>query len=195
MKPSRFTEEQIIGILRSRSRAIDVRCVPQARDQQRNLLQMEGQIRWPRCIGREAAKVAGRRERQAEEAFGRGHARQRDVEEYRSKKMVTPAARREAVAHLRVAYEVSEQRACVRHSEPTAHRSATAAVGRTMRWCGRGYANWLPFAGGSAIGGCTSCLHAKGIVMNHKKLRRLVSARITYSTFFATFRFARLLLE
>ena len=29
-----------------------------------------------------------------------------------SKKMVTPAARREAVAHLRVAYEVSERRAC-----------------------------------------------------------------------------------
>ena len=26
--------------------------------------------------------------------------------------MVTPAARREAVAHLRVAYEVSERRAC-----------------------------------------------------------------------------------
>ncbi len=36
----------------------------------------------------------------------------RDAEGYRRKKMVTPAARREAVAHLRVAYEVSERRAC-----------------------------------------------------------------------------------
>ena len=44
--------------------------------------------------------------------LGRGDARQRDAEGYRLKKMVTPAARREAVAHLRVAYEVSERRAC-----------------------------------------------------------------------------------
>jgi putative transposase len=29
-----------------------------------------------------------------------------------AKKMVTPAARREAAAHLRVAYEVSKRRAC-----------------------------------------------------------------------------------
>ena len=90
----------------------DGRCVPQARDQQRDVLQVEGQVRRPRRIGRQAAEGAGGRERQAEEAVGRGDARQRDAEGYRRKKMVTPAARREAVAQLRVAYEVSERRAC-----------------------------------------------------------------------------------
>src|SRR5260370_19937762 len=63
-------------------------------------------------MGREAAEVVGRRERQAEEVACRGDAGQRDAEGCRGKKMVTPAARREAVAHLRVAYEVSERRAC-----------------------------------------------------------------------------------
>jgi hypothetical protein len=42
MKPSRFTEEQIIGILREGSRGEDRRRVPQARDQQRHVLQVEG---------------------------------------------------------------------------------------------------------------------------------------------------------
>jgi hypothetical protein len=42
MKPSRFTEEQIIGILREQE---DGRRAPQTRDQQRDLLQVEGQIR------------------------------------------------------------------------------------------------------------------------------------------------------
>src|SRR5256885_13859227 len=73
---------------------------------------MEGQVRRLGSVGGEAPEVAGRRECQAEEAFGRGDARQRDAEGCRSKKMVTPAARREAVAHLRVAFEVSERRAC-----------------------------------------------------------------------------------
>src|SRR5260370_21955107 len=63
-------------------------------------------------MGREAAEVVGRRERQAEEVACRGDAGQGDVEGCRGKKMVTPAARREAVALLRVAYEVSERRAC-----------------------------------------------------------------------------------
>jgi putative transposase len=30
--------------------------VPQARDQQRDVLQMEGQVRWPRSVGCQAAK-------------------------------------------------------------------------------------------------------------------------------------------
>ena len=41
--------------------------------------------------------------------------------------------------------------------EPTAHRSATAAPGRTMRRCGHACASWPPFAGGLAIDGCTFC--------------------------------------
>ena len=72
MKPSRFTEEQIIGILREQEAgAIDGRRVPQARDQQRHVLQMEGQVRRPGSVGRQAAEGAGGRERQAEEAAWR----------------------------------------------------------------------------------------------------------------------------
>ena len=41
-----------------------------------------------------------RREREAEEAAGRGDARQRHAEGSQFKKMVTPAAKRQAVAHL-----------------------------------------------------------------------------------------------
>ena len=48
----------------------------------------------------------------AEEALCRRHARQRDAEGSAVKKMVTPAVKREAVVHLRSAFEVSERRAC-----------------------------------------------------------------------------------
>jgi Transposase len=54
----------------------------------------------------------GRREPPAEEASGRDDAGQCDVEGHRFKKMVTPVARREAVAHLCGVHEVSQRRAC-----------------------------------------------------------------------------------
>ena len=88
------------------------------------------------------------------------------------KKMVTPAARREAVAHLRVAYEVSERRACsalgadrtsirYRSSRPDdavvrARLRELAAIRRRF-----GYRR------------LHLLLTREGIVMNHKKLRRL----------------------
>jgi putative transposase len=45
-------------------------------------------------------------------AVGRSDAGQRHVERHRLKKMVTPVARREAVARLRQTYEASHRRAC-----------------------------------------------------------------------------------
>src|SRR6266700_666977 len=73
---------------------------------------MEGQVRWPGCVGGQATEGARGGERQAQEAAGRCDARQRDAEGDRVKKMVTPAVRREAVTQLRVGFEVSERRAC-----------------------------------------------------------------------------------
>jgi hypothetical protein len=61
--------------------------------------------------------------------------------------MVTPAVRREAIAHLQVAYEVSERRACAARLEPIAPRCGIEVVGRTMRQCGCDYVSWRPAPG------------------------------------------------
>jgi putative transposase len=86
--------------------------------------------------------------------------------------MVTPAARREAVAHLRVAYEVSERRAC---STLDADRSS-------IRYCSRRPDDALVRARLRELAAVRRrfgyrrlhvLLRREGIVMNHKKLRRL----------------------
>ena len=86
--------------------------------------------------------------------------------------MVTPAARREAVAHLRVAYEVSERRAC----------SALGADRTSVRYRGRRpddasiRARLRDLAAIRRRFGYRRLhilLTREGIVMNHKKLRRL----------------------
>ena len=86
--------------------------------------------------------------------------------------MVTPAARREAVAHLRIAFEVSERRACstlgadrtsirYRSTRPddTAARVRLRELAAIRRRFGYRRLHIL--------------LRREGIVMNHKKLRRL----------------------
>jgi putative transposase len=86
--------------------------------------------------------------------------------------MVTPAARREAVAHLRVAFEVSERRACstleadrtsirYRSTRPddTAVRVRLRELAAIRRRFGYRRLHIL--------------LRREGIIMNHKKLRRL----------------------
>src|SRR5215475_7383451 len=133
---------------------------------------MEGEVRRPRCLGGPASEGAGGRERQAEEAAGGGDAGQRHAEGYCRKKVVTPAARREAVAHLVGHYEVSQRRACsvlavdrsairYRSSRPNdapirARLRELAAVRRRF-----GYRRLLVL------------LRREGMGMNHKKLRRL----------------------
>jgi putative transposase len=86
--------------------------------------------------------------------------------------MVTPATRREAVAHLRVAFELSERRAC---STLGADRSSVryhgsrpddAAVRARLRELGSirrrfGYRRLQVL------------LRREGIIMNHKELRRI----------------------
>src|SRR5665213_537947 len=86
--------------------------VSQARDQLAYFLQVEGQVRRPGRVRGASTEGAGGRERQAQAAAGRGHAGQRGAEGPAWKKMVTPAARREAAAYLRTAHGMSERRAC-----------------------------------------------------------------------------------
>jgi hypothetical protein len=113
MKRKRFTEEQIIrGFEGARPGRQDRRPMPQARDQRGDLLQLEEQVWRDGRVRSQAAKAACGRERQAEEAVGRCHARQCGFEGSAVKKMVTPAVKREAVAHLRTEHEMSERRAC-----------------------------------------------------------------------------------
>src|SRR5437870_10749416 len=146
--------------------------MPQARDQQRDVLQVEGQVWWPRCFGRQAATRARGREHQAKEAFGRGDTRQCNAQGDRRKKMVTPAARREAVAQLRVAFEVSERRAC----------STLEADRRSVRYRSRRpddapiRARLRELASVRRRFGYRRLhilLVREGLVMNHKKFRRL----------------------
>jgi len=86
--------------------------------------------------------------------------------------MVTPAARREAVAHLQVAYEVSERRACStleadRTSVRYRSRRPDDAPARTRL---RELASIRRRFGYRRL---HVLLTREGIVMNHKKLRRL----------------------
>jgi putative transposase len=86
--------------------------------------------------------------------------------------MVTPAARREAVAHLRAAHGVSQRRACAvlaverssvryrpRAPEDAAVRARMRALAVERRRFGYRRLHWL--------------IGREGIVMNHKKFRRL----------------------
>ena len=86
--------------------------------------------------------------------------------------MVTPVARREAVAHLRTSFEVSERRAC-----------AALGVDRTsVRYCSRRPDDAALRARLRELAAIRRrfgyrrlhvLMRREGLVMNHKKLRRL----------------------
>ncbi len=86
--------------------------------------------------------------------------------------MVTPAARREAVAHLRVAYEVSERRACsaLDADRTTVRYRSTRPDDAAVRTRLRELAAVRRRFGYRRL---HVLLAREGIIMNHKKLRRL----------------------
>ncbi|WP_287288055.1 IS3 family transposase [Mesorhizobium sp.] len=146
--------------------------MPQARGQRRLDLQLEGPLRRDGCVRGSEAEGAGGREHAAEAASGRRHARQCRFERSSRKKMVTPAAEREAVAHLRTAFEMSERRACktigccrmtVRHKASSGDdgdlRERMKAIAHERRRFGYRRLHVL--------------LRREGYVVNHKRLFRL----------------------
>ena len=173
MKRSRFTEEQIIAILREQEAGSPTADVCRKHGiSSGDVLQVEGEVRRPGRVGRQAAEGARGREREAEEAAGRDDAGQRDPEGHQQPKVVTPAARRQAVAHACAVHEVSERRACqalgVDRSSMRyrSRRAGDAAVRLRIRELAAerrrfGYRR-LHFL-----------LTREGLHMNHKRFRRL----------------------
>ena len=112
MKRNRFTEEQIIGILKEHEAGISVA------DLCRKHGVSDASIyKWKAKFGGMDVSEAKRlrtleREHAAESAAGRCHAGQRSAEGPLGKEVVTPAGKRKAVVHLREAFGMSERRAC-----------------------------------------------------------------------------------
>ena len=152
MKPSRFTDEQIIGILREQEAGAATADVCR-----KHGISSATFYKWKAKYGGLEVSDAKRLKTledencQAEEAAGRGDARQRHAQGRCIKKMVTPAARREAVAHLRTTFGVSERRAC---EVLGADRTSVRYRGRRMRSCAPACANWRRSAAGSATVVC-----------------------------------------
>ncbi|WP_442868709.1 transposase [Bradyrhizobium sp. CCBAU 21360] len=76
MKRSRFSEEQIIGILKEHEAGVSVADLCRKRQH----LQVESPFRWGGDLGGQAAEDAVRREHAAETGASRRHARQRGLE-------------------------------------------------------------------------------------------------------------------
>src|SRR5204863_518112 len=119
-----------------------------------------------------AVAGAGGRERAAEEAAGRSDARQCRTEGSGLKKMVTPDARREAVAHAGKHHGLSERRACslVGVSRRVIRYQPTRGDDAPLRTRLRELAAERRRFGYRRLG---YLLAREGMTPNHKKLRRI----------------------
>lgn len=113
MKRSRFSEEQIIGILKKHEAGVSVGDLCRKHGvSDASIYNWKARFGGMDVTEARRPEGAGGREHAPEAAFGRRHARQCRVEGPCGKEMVTPAAKRKAVARLKEGFGMSERRAC-----------------------------------------------------------------------------------
>lgn len=113
MKRSRFTEQQIVGVLKQAEAGVPVKGpVQEDRDFGSNVLQLEGEIRGLERLGAEAPAGAGSRERAAEEDVCGSRAGERGDQGGFESKVVTPSERRKVARIMVREHRLSIARAC-----------------------------------------------------------------------------------
>ena len=138
MRKSRFTEEQMVAIMREADRE------PVAVVAKRHGISEQTIYTWRKRFGtiagerRAPAEATRGRECAAEEAGGRARPRDRGDEGNRRKKMVSVPARRRQVAYA-PGRGLSQRRACTLFSVARSALGYRAARRRRMRPCSRGW--------------------------------------------------------
>jgi transposase-like protein len=160
MKRKRFTEEQIIAVLREQEAGAKVADVCR-----RHGISDATFYNWKAKYGgmdvSDAKRLKALEEENArlKKLLAEQMLDAAALRELLSKKMVGPAAKRDAVVHLRSAMGLSERRACTIVGAD--RKMIRYPAGRRRRNCTAGCANSPMSAGASAIGGCSSCSGAR----------------------------------
>src|SRR5690606_30903349 len=135
-------------------------------------LQLEVEVRRARGVRGSASEGAGGREREAQAAAGGCDAGPGSAEGSSVKKVVTPAAKREAVAHLQACHGMSERRACrvVGADRKSVRYRSTRTDDAELREKLRELANQRRRFGYRRL---HILLRREGVMINRKKTQRL----------------------